>query len=322
MTALQDKLGQSFSAFMNTLESLPGGLPSLHIGVVSSSLGAGLYGTVPGCAPGSIGNNNGSFMHPANCTALPASEHFLISDRGAKNFAGDISDVFSCLAVLGSYGCGFEHQFEATRLALQRAANPGDPENAGFLRPDAHLAVIMLTNEDDCSAPSDSTLFDPTQIMVNDPLGQLTSYRCNEFGHLCDGLPPPHILPMGTTTTLNNCTSAEANGRLTNVADFVSFLRSLKADPTKLFVAALAGPPTPYVVGTNNTFLPTGAMEVGPAIQHSCMTTTGDYADPAVRVKMWIDAFGQRGVFESVCPEDLTAPMTRIAQALANAIHP
>ena len=29
--------------------------------------------------------------------------------------------------------------------------------------PDAYLAVVILTDEDDCSAPPDSTLFDPTQ---------------------------------------------------------------------------------------------------------------------------------------------------------------
>jgi hypothetical protein len=41
------------------------------------------------------------------------------------------------------------------------------------------------------------------------------------------------------------------------------------------------------------------------------------YADPAIRVKTWIDAFGAKGAFESVCPDDLGPSMGRIAQALA-----
>jgi len=58
------------------------------------------------------------------------------------------------------------------------------PANVNFMRKDAYLAVIILTDEDDCSAPTNSTLFDPTQTTLASELGPLTSYRCFQFGNL------------------------------------------------------------------------------------------------------------------------------------------
>src|SRR5262249_11542154 len=43
MKPLQAKLAAGFSDFMTVLENLPGGTPDLHIGVVSSDMGAGIY---------------------------------------------------------------------------------------------------------------------------------------------------------------------------------------------------------------------------------------------------------------------------------------
>jgi hypothetical protein len=291
---------------------LPGGLPNLHLAVVSSSLGAGAFGNVPGCAPGSTGSLNGSFQHSAACTALHGS---FISNTPAPNYDGDITDVFSCIANLGQNGCGFEHQFEATRLALMRAQNPADPDNAGFLRRDAYLGVIMLTNEDDCSVDASSRLFDPAQQTLADPLGGLQSYRCNEFGHLCGGVKPPHV-PPAMSQTLQNCVSAE-DGVLVTVAGFVTYLKSLKDDPDKILVSAIAGPTTPYTVVPRTFTIPaTGSTEVQPQIAHSCMQSAGEYADPGVRVKQWLDAFGSNAVLESICAPDFTGAMVRIAQVL------
>ena len=58
--------------------------------------------------------------------------------------------------------------------------------NVVFCVPDATLAVVLITNEDDCSVPDDSDLIDPSQKLMSDPLGPFWSFRCNEFGHLCN----------------------------------------------------------------------------------------------------------------------------------------
>ena len=120
---------------------------------------------------------------------------------------------------------------------------------------------------------------------------------------------------MTGPTTLGNCVSAEGRGRLTTVADFVSFLKGLKDDPKRILVAALAGLPSPYVVEPQSFQLANGSTETQPAVRHSCTNASGDYADPAVRVKSWVDGFGGNGVFESICADDFKPAMVRIAQA-------
>jgi hypothetical protein len=248
---------------------------------------------------------------------------FLITDAaGNNNYLGDVSAAFACIAVIGDLGCGFEHQFRSVEAALQRSSIPGDT-NEGFLRDDAVLGVIMLTDEDDCSVPPDSTLLDPRQSGVSDPLGGLqTGYRCNEFGHLCDGRRPPHTVTGDTP--LENCRSAEEVGRLVPVSAFVEKLKSFKADPTnQIFAAALAGPPTPYIVELRLGVMTTdGRVEPQPAIGYSCgphinpMGSQSIAGAPSVRIRDWVEAFGDHGVFESIGGPDFGGVLRRIAEAL------
>ena len=336
MAPLQTKLAAQLPTFMQVLTPLR---PNLHVAVISSSLGAGVFSNVPGCGPGTVGNEGGAFQHDiARCGSMGwhTGEKFLISSNDPNNpngppitnFDGDIATVFGCIALLGDQGCGFEHQFASTIAALQKAQNPNDADNGGFLRSDAFLAIVMLTNEDDCSAPPSSTLFDPSQFQLSDPLGGLQSYRCNEFGHLCDPgkTPPPHA-PPAAPTTLTGCTSSEGmsppvdpNHELIKVSDFVAFLNSLKpGNPDKILVAALAGPVTPYTVEGHSFPLPNGDSEVQPWMVHSCTSGTDgtEYADPGVRIKNWLDAFGTNGLLESICAPTFATALTTIAQAIS-----
>jgi hypothetical protein len=316
MTPLQQKLISDFPTFISALQGLPGGLPSLHIAVVSSSLGAGRAQGIDHCPQG--GDQGIFHAKPlgATCTraTLAAGQNFIVADgSGTANFTGDLSDVFSCIAALGANGCGFEHQLASVLRALGADGAAAPVQNAGFLRPGAILQVILLTNEDDCSAPPDSDLFDQTSQLVSDPLGPLQSYRCNEFGHLCGGHPPPRT-PSGPTDLSGTCVSAE-DGRLLRVADAVTALKRLKSDPSRVLVSAISGPPSPYIVNTapaqnNNDPSP------WPYVQHSCMAADGTFADPAVRLNQWVSAFGGNGLFESICSDTLQP----VAQQLANAL--
>jgi len=336
MLPMQQLLTTNVPAFMNVLKMLPGGLPNLHVGVVSSSMGAGRWANVPGCEPQPLRNDQGVFhytgVNPPGCMGPAGS--YIITDAAGGNFTGDISAVFSCIALLGDSGCGFEHQFRSVQVALERSFDPSDPENGGFLRDDAYLAVIMLTNEDDCSVPPDSDLLDPRQTHVSDPLGGLqTGYRCNEFGHLCDDpnnpggpkVPPPHT--VARDTTLTGCQSAE-DGRLVRVSDFVAFLKQVKQDPdNQIFVAALAGipdaRPDSYTVELRpNIQTADGARESQPAIKHSCTGGADVFADPGVRIKQWTDAFGEHGIIRNICTGDFAGAMYEIAIALSRVIGP
>ena len=70
-----------------------------------------------------------------------------------KNYTGNLADVFTCIAALGETAAASSSQFAAITRALGADGRAAPAENQGFLRPDAYLAIVMITNEDDCSAP-------------------------------------------------------------------------------------------------------------------------------------------------------------------------
>jgi hypothetical protein len=282
-------------------------------------LGAGAYDDVPGCHRDIDGDQQGLFQHHPGCS-MPPDQSFISAVSGENNFTGDITDTLRCLMQVGQVGCGFEQPFGSIQLALQRSQMDGDP-NFGFLRPDAFLGIVMLTNEDDCSVPPDSLLFDLAQQSVSDPLGGNGSYRCNEFGHLCNGVAPPHN-PPANPLTLTNCTSNE-NGPLISVGGFSTFLKGLKDEPSRIFVAAVAGNTTPYVVGSWTTQT-TNGFEIQPHIQHSCMGGEhGDvWADPGVRILQLLKSFGSNAAITSICTDNMANDLRLIASAMVGKMSP
>jgi hypothetical protein len=330
MVPMQTLLTNNLQAFMTPLEMIQGGLPNLHIGIISSSMGAGIYSDVDGCNPEMLENDDGAFhtagRNPPGCSALMPGEKFIVANGMTNNFANpmnSVAQVFSCMALLGATGCGFEHQFYAIQRALEKGERADDLTNGGFLRPDATLAIIMLTNEDDCSAPG-TDLFNPGQTSNADPLGGLqTGYRCQEYGYLCDGAPPPRMLAM-SPQPLGNCVSAEDRGRLIPVRAMADFVKTFKADPTKIFVAAVSGPTTTVAAELRpNIQTAGGNRESQPAIVHSC--TQGEvFADPGIRIEQFVSEFGMNnGLVRNICDvNNFGMAMSQIAMALSKIIGP
>jgi len=58
---------------------------------------------------------------------------------------GQLSMQVACLSSLGTGGCGLEQQLQSAAVAVNRG------DQAAFLRDDALLAVIVITDEEDCS---------------------------------------------------------------------------------------------------------------------------------------------------------------------------
>jgi hypothetical protein len=315
--AAQANLVAAFKTFTATLAARPGGLPNLHLGVVSSDLGAG-PSNGPGCTPG--GDRGVLHLVPSDsCPALATGERFLSNVDGVANYDTnhDLAQLFPCLAALGDQGCGFRHPFASALRALGADGAPAPPENAGFLRPNAFLSVVLLTTGDDCSAPPDSTLFDATSEYVSDPLGPLTSFRCAEFGLLCGGTPPPRT----TAGPLAGCQSTE-DGRLLRVSDVVAKLKAIKADANTILIGSISGPPTPYAVVLAPPGLPADPWP-WPAVSPSCTSADGaTRATPGVRVEQWVYAFGHNGVLEQVCADDLAPALQDIARGIGDVLGP
>jgi hypothetical protein len=331
MQPLIAKLTQNFPAFMQVLEQPPG-LPNVHIAVVSSDMGAGQWSGIPQCA---IGGDGGSFHFDVGAgttepggmicttTGLQANQHFISNINGNANYDTTIGieKVFGCIASLGDKGCGFEHQLQSVVRALNADGQGLPANNTDFLRKQAYLAIILLTNEDDCSAPPDTDLFDTNSKSIADPFGPLQSYRCNEFGHLCNGAPPPRTMAAQFSMPPGQCVSAEGmgNSRLIPVDTIIGEIKSLKSDPSQILVAAIAGPPDPYNVVMVDATAGTSDASAGikwPNVDHSCVQNSGEYADPAVRLKRFVDGFGGNGLFLPICAPTLVTALTTIGQTI------
>ena len=198
MRLAQTNLVSSFPAFPIALKAAPQGVPDLHIAIISSDMGAG-DGSVAGCD--TTGGKNGIFQYTprGTCTAtgLDTGATFISDIGGVRNYGGRLENVFTCIAALGEGGCGFEHTFASVLRALGADGRGQAPaENQGFLRPDAYLAIVLVTNEDDCSATPGVPLYDTgSNTDVASQLGPPANFRCNEFGHMCNGMHPSRHAP-------------------------------------------------------------------------------------------------------------------------------
>lgn len=74
--------------------------------------------------------------------------------RNLKDPDVSIAEAFGCFGPQGIAGCGFESQLESMYQALKKSDDPSpdtDNPNFGFLRDDAILAVVHVSDELDCS---------------------------------------------------------------------------------------------------------------------------------------------------------------------------
>ena len=112
----------------------------------------------------------------------------------ADNADGAMADAVACRVAMGIRGCGYESPLESMLQAL----NPGACWNTEggcsgnevpFLRADAALAIVILTDELDCSLADPAAMNDPDLYSTNPVTGQPepTSALCANAGLACDG---------------------------------------------------------------------------------------------------------------------------------------
>jgi hypothetical protein len=311
MEQMQKNLRDNFPNLIGALRSpKTNKLPNLRIGVISPDLGAGSFSfetcETPGGDGGRLHNTPGKLSLPGCPT--PSDKWISYTESGGvvtTNVQGatstdpeeQVKQAFSCIAYLGPGGCGFEQPLEATRLALSGA-------NPGFLRTGSILVVVLITNEDDCSARKPD-LFDPSQQGLNDPLGPLASFRCTEFGLVC----AEKLRQVGSKT---NC--VPGLDYLHYVSDYVSFFQGLRPQGN-LLVAAIAAPPAPVEVGLDGQ---------NPTLKHSCSSVAGS-GDPAIRIKAVTDGLGPyNGLFNAgvtgavdICSTDYSPALQKIGQHIS-----
>ncbi len=290
MKAVQEQALAAFDSFTEGLGD-PATRPDLHIGVISTDLGGNT--AIANCE----GGDNGQLQNTpriAGCQA-PKNQPYII-DGDARNYDGSLAETFECIALLGTAGCGFEQPLES----VKRALNGSQAKNAGFVRPNAALAIILLTDEDDCSV-FDPGLFDNSAASVP-TLGPLTSFRCFEFGVVCE---PDDARVPGLK---KDCKSREDSPFVRRVSQYAHFLPSEKpAD--KLLVATFAVPADTVAVELDDSNQP-----------RLSATCNGGNGAPAVRLSGWrekLDSFGVTTAGFDLCAGNFNEGMLSIGKQAA-----
>jgi hypothetical protein len=257
---------------------------------------------------------------PAPCANFSlGSGRYIDYDQvaGTSNIVGvpDVPSAFNCMASVGDGGCGFEHQLES----VYRALHDPPPENAGFLRDDALLVVYFATDEDDCSAPPDTDLFDPSPDGVA-KYGTLHSFRCTQFGITCSepGMPLTGG-PMDPTGGCRPLTQAEG-GKLFEVQRYIDFFArpgGVKADPSDVILGSIHPPPIPVGVTITMPCADQVNTPSCPILNHSCLNPTNIlfFGDPGVRMTAVVNS-AYTALPWSLCDVPYSQPMQDLAQKI------
>lgn len=200
---------------------------SLRVAVISSDMGHGGFPFDPEAGTGVADSHcnaefgdDGLFHESAECRAGSTTYLEFTSDgnESPEEFGRD----FGCLASLGTSGCGFEMQLEAMLKALTPSdadvtfygdtRGHGGPNglHAGFVRDDSLLAIVLVTDEDDCA-----------------------TFDYSIFTH--------------ERTATPNLTCLENKPSLLPIERYVSGLLRLREDPQSLVFAAIVGVETDLV---------------------------------------------------------------------------
>jgi hypothetical protein len=155
---------------------------TMQVGVISTDMGTGGH-AFEGCAEPSRGADGvlaDRLPESVDVPPLCTRDHPRVTafDAAAGDDPGRFAHEATCATMLGYEGCNVGQPLEALLKALTPASSTvrfagdlpghGDGVNAGFLREDSVLAIVVITDEDDCSL-ADQTLLDPTSSEYTEP---------------------------------------------------------------------------------------------------------------------------------------------------------
>ena len=301
--SMQDEqvaLASAFPALLERLEAA--GRPSLHLGVVTPDLGTAPF-NLSNCDD-DRGILQGTPLS-TTCTG-PTPEPYLRDEpdgAGGRvtNYTGTLAESLSCIAQRGIQGCGFEQHLGA----IERAISTATTENAGFVRDDAKLAVVILADEDDCSV-SDPAMFDTGQNGDDTELGYLSSFRCTEFGVTC----AEGAIARGPGV-YTACESRDDSPYLPHPREYAAALIDRKG-PGSVFAAAIVAPGDGFEVEASpNENIP------GWQVADVCGAPSSN-AIPAIRFQDFLDELPGRAARYSICGTDYTDEMAELGERLAS----
>jgi hypothetical protein len=306
------------------------GVSDVHVGVVSTDMGLpGIVG-IEKCQD--LGDD--AVLLTGNSACLSGDARFM--DASAFPDDGTANEAMQCMARLGTDGCGFEQQLEAGLKALWPSGDDrvsflpdmtgngstghGDGANAGFLRDDSLVIVIVLSDEDDCSRNDNGILRPPAFLEAGDPLlSQGLNVRCHAN--------PDRL--YGVERYVNGLKSLRAYDDLVmffaiagmppesvNDGAVAGYSFEDRAEREAFYDALLAHPMMQPTVDTLGTPSPDDDVLVP-----VCDTPIGR-AYPAQRLIQVARDFGANGMVQSICEPDFSGPMSTILRSIGRRLGP
>jgi hypothetical protein len=332
----QGTLAASFGSFIDVLESQQVGA-NYRIGITTTA-GTGLL-RATSCRSrldeflfswqfGDLDERQRGCLENCDLDVIDVSEPWIEKGNGGTNLPPGIgvAEALKCVGPQGINGPGFERQLESMRNALV-------DDTVGFLRDDALLAIILVTDEADCSASDDSQYWLETEgwVFWSNP-ERASSGACWNAGVTCVGGPGVY----------DDCFSQDKNrqGQPTSDPDDavlypldryrdaltdISAKKQALGGQGEVLVALLAGVPLDYPQTGVLTYEDSPSEEfnveygIGPGCGHGTESINELPGIPPVRLREFAEAFevGERNIF-SICDDDYGIAMTQIAAAIGD----
>lgn len=283
----------------------------LRVGVVTTTVDVGVT-AVPSCAATAVEGDDGILRtagDPFSASCSRSYPSFLSFRPGVGDSSERFVRDFACVATVGTQGCGFEQPLEAALKALTPADAPieflagrgqADGANAGFLREDSVLAVVVVTDEDDCST-RDAELFNPESERYPAPDRAASNLRCFTYP---EALHPVERFVVGLT-------------RLRRPDSFVfaaiaGVPPDLVSDPEHIDYEALLADPR-----MQERIDPEHPTRLRPA----CDVVGTGFAQPSRRIVSLASALGDNAVVQSVCDDSFVSALSGVTSRLAEIIR-
>ena len=243
----------------------------------------------------------------SSVTGCSASYPSFLSFMPAVDDRANFAQQFGCVARVGTGGCGFEQQLEAMLKAITPSTSTAiapfvsgtghaDGRNAGFLRPDSILALILVSDEEDCSAQNPEIFNTMSSIFP----GEALNLRCFMYG-------------------------AESYQAVQPISRYVDGFRALRPGrPDLVLFAAIVGVPPDSVPDPTN--LDYDAILAHPDMQEmidpmdpnrlrtSCNVPGLGIAFPSRRIVGVARQMAPHSIVQSICQADLRPIVTAIAR--------
>jgi hypothetical protein len=330
----QGTLAQSFASFVQVLEGLQVGA-NYRIGITTTAGDGELQATscrsrlddfLFSWAFGDLDERQRGCLDHCAIDQIDLPDPWLEKSDGHDNLPPGVSmaEALQCIGPPGINGPGYERTLESMRAALVDDVH-------GFIRDDALLAVIFVTDETDCSTDdaTESWLKNFGQVFWTTP-ERPTSGVCWRAGVDCIGGPGIYDDCFAQDKGQDGLpTMVEDEAVLYPVQRYIDTLteiaeqKQLEGGQGEVLVALLAGvpldfPETGQALYEDSPF-PEFNIEygIGPGCGQGTETIQDPPGIPPVRLQQLAESFAteERNVF-SICSEDYGVALMQIADAI------